>query len=263
MIPICTYTFRVMSVRRVTLSARSLPAGLLLAGSLLSFWYWPDVNLLLPDTALQGPLVPGLLMMLLALPLLAGLLATFQLHRLLVWPWLWLAALLMLNSRPQLHLVPQLLSLALELCLLLAFALTESLLIRWRGSWPEPARRLALPLAALPLLLLSGSSGLDPDNPAWQHWLALLAGCGLLGTALCEELAGRGGLARPRLRLPALPRLPRLPGISLPGLPHFRRTRESVGEHAPRERPMLSLEEGYLVSHPAEPAPSKERRRTG
>jgi len=253
----CAYTFRAMRVRGTRLTVRLLPAGLLLAGIVLSYGFWPDVRLLLADESLQG-LRLGLQLILL-LPLFAGLCATLIMRRMLVWPWLWLAAMLLLPARPQLGLVPQLLGLLLELSLLLIFALSETLLLIWRDHWATGRRRLALPAAGLGLLLLATGHSLSPDNPAWQTWMALLAGVGMLAAALIEELAQRRILVLARLRLPQLPALP------LPDVSRFkRRTAKSPKTQAlPRERPMHSLEQGYLVSHRKKGPAGAGRRRTG
>jgi hypothetical protein len=256
-----------MKLRGAILSVCTLAAVLLLAAMVCTFIWLPDISRMIPDEALQGPRVTLLLHILLPLPLLAGLLATVQLRRMLAWPWLWLAAILLLRWRPELDLINQLLSLAAELSLLLIFSIAETMLYIWREHWSSLARRLALPVTGLLLLWIAAGSALTPDNPRWQGLLGLLGALCLLGNMLHEEL-------RPRLTLPVLNRISgQVRGI----LEHHRRLRnlrlpkrsgkapaasaaDTIGV---RERPMLSLGEGYLVSHEAESSADQRRRRTG
>lgn len=243
-----------------------LPSGILLAGIACTFVWLPDIGLLLPDDAMQGPRVNGMLSILLLLPLLAGLLATLQLRRILAWPWLWLAAILLLHWRPELDLTSQILSLAAEFSLLLIFSIAETMLYVWREHWSTLPRRLALPLAGL-LLWIAGSLSLTPDNPAWQGLLGLIAAMCLLGTALLEELSPRLAVARPgwlyglaesllqtwrKLRALRMRLRRRQPAASRP-----------LPDTGPPDRPMLRLEEGYLVSHAAEASADQRRRRIG
>ncbi len=250
------YTFIAMLLPGSTVLRRFLPTACLLAGTALLASLWPDARLLLPDDALRNPQLLEVLQLLLVVPVYTGLLASLVLRRMMFWPWSWLGAILLLSHRPQLGMVEHLLSLSCELCLLLILSVAECLLMAWRDSLAQWWIRWQV-VTALLVLLAGWQLPILPDNPGWQHLLASLLAMVLFSGSLLPHL----NLHRPALRFPGWQ------GFRLP--PHSFSIRTQHGllhrpqpEPAPRLRPMLSLEEGYLVRHPMDT--NKEgRRRTG
>ncbi|MCB1185854.1 hypothetical protein KDL29_01695 [bacterium] len=253
-----------MRLPRTGAVLRYLPALVLATAILLSRPWWPDSRLVLAEASLWNPLLLQLTSDAIILAQAAGVLVTALSRRFLAWPWLVLTALLMVHLRPPVPIVECLLGSALELVILLWLVVGEHLLRSQTAHMQAKPRQTVMLATALLLVLLGFGPVLLPDNPQWQSGVFSLAAILLCGNALLTapravvlRLAGRFGSENQLLRSFRLPRL-RLPVISNP-LRRKAESRVAPPAEVPR-RPMLSLDEGYLVRHDAEPSLERQRR---
>ncbi|MCB1220187.1 MAG: hypothetical protein H7A35_09125 [Planctomycetales bacterium] len=241
-----------------------LPALVLALAILLSRPWWPDSRLVLAEASLWNPLLLQLTGDAIFLALAAGVLMTVLSRRCLAWPWLLLTALLMVHLRPPVPIVERLLGSALELVILLALVVGEHLLRSWTINMQPRPRQSVLLATALLLVLLAFGPVLLPDNPQWQSGMLSLAALLICGNALlaaplalANRLAERFRRAVPQLRGIRLPQ-PWLPAFSV--LLHRRAGSRVEPPVEVPQRPMLSLDEGYLVRHDTEPSLERQRR---
>ncbi|MEZ5338121.1 MAG: hypothetical protein R3F46_07615 [bacterium] len=250
-----------MQSRARQLALELLPALLLLAGCLLSLPYWPEPRTLLAEPSLWNPLLLELVRAALLCVMLLGILATAGLRRFLAWPWLYLCALLLVQWRQPVDALDRLLGSAAELAVLLALCVGEHLLLNLLPGRPVKQRELIMAGLAAGLTVLGLLATPLPGNPYWLASILPLAAlllCGRTLLALPLALAGRL-TARVRLPRPHLPGSIRLPQLHRPF--SIRRRSHRAETEAVRNRPMLSLDEGYLVRH--DNARDERRRRTG
>ena len=132
------------------------------------------------------------------------------------------------------------------------------LLICWRERIPHKVIQYVLAACACFMLLPGWQMAMVPDNLVWQRLLMLVLAAACL-LAVVRDLGIRSlpaALALPQFQLPNF----RLPSVRMPSRPA---PPAEMQTSSASTRPMLSLDEGYLVRRESNQGLADRRRRTG